>query len=140
MKEIWTIIGVGLVLAGLILNQGWSLRADFNAGQSSLRAEFNAGQSNLRAEFKESQSNLRAEFKESQSSLRAEFKEGQSSLRAEFNASLSSLQAQIAELRDGQAELHRRVARIEGLLEGMLPSMAFIDPASLETDSDEEVP
>ena len=39
MKKIWTTFGVGLVLAGLILNQGWSLRADFNAGQSSLQAQ-----------------------------------------------------------------------------------------------------
>ena len=85
MKEIWTIIGVGLVLAGLILNQGWSLRAEFNAGQSSL-------------------------------------------------------QAQIAELRDGQADLQQRVARIEGLLQGMLPSIAFVDPAALEAGSDQEEP
>ena len=85
MKEIWTIIGVGLVLAGLILNQGWSLRAEFNAGQSSL-------------------------------------------------------QAQIAELQDGQADLQQRVARIEGLLQGMLPSIAFVDPASLEAGSDQEEP
>ena len=85
MKEIWTIIGVGLVLAGLILNQGWSLRADFNAGQSSL-------------------------------------------------------QAQIAELRDGQADLQQRVARIEGLLQGMLPSIAFVDPASLQAGGDQEEP
>lgn len=77
VKEIWTTLGVGLVLAGLILNQGWSLRADINAVQSSL-------------------------------------------------------QAQIAELRDGQADLQRRVARIEGLLQGMLPSVAFVKPASLE--------
>ena len=50
MKEIWTIIGVGLVLAGLILNQGWGLRADFKAGQSSLQAqiaELRAGQADL---------------------------------------------------------------------------------------------
>ena len=77
MKEIWTTIGVGLVLAGLILNQGWGLRADFNEGQSSL-------------------------------------------------------QAQIAELRAGQADLQQRVARIEGLLQGMLPSVAFVDPAAVE--------
>ena len=77
MKEIWTIIGVGLVLAGLILNQGWGLRTDFNEGQSRL-------------------------------------------------------QAQIAELRAGQADLQQQVARIEGLLQGMLPSVAFVDPAALE--------
>ena len=53
MKEIWTIIGVGLVLAGLILNQGRGLRADFNAGQNSLRAEFKAGQSSLQAQIAE---------------------------------------------------------------------------------------
>ena len=88
MKEIWTIIGVGLVLAGLILNQGWGLRADFN--------------------------------------------EGQRSLRTEFNASLDGLRADIAELRAGQADLQQRVARIEGLLQGMLPSMAFVEPAALE--------
>ena len=88
MKEIWTIIGVGLVLAGLILNQGWGLRADFN--------------------------------------------EGQRNLRTEFNASLDGLRADIAELRAGQAELQQRVARIEGLLQGMLPSMAFVEPAALE--------
>ena len=88
MKEIWTIIGVGLVLAGLILNQGWGLRAEFN--------------------------------------------EGQRSLRTEFNASLDGLRADIAELRAGQADLQQRVARIEGLLQGMLPSMAFVEPAALE--------
>ena len=88
MKEIWTIIGVGLVLAGLILNQGWGLRADFN--------------------------------------------EGQRSLRTEFNASLDGLRSDIAELRAGQDDLQQRVARIEGLLQGMLPSMAFVEPAALE--------
>ena len=99
MKEIWTIIGVGLVLAGLILNQGWGLRADFNEGQRSLRTEFSESQRNL---------------------------------RTEFNASLDGLRADIAELRAGQAELQQRVARIEGLLQGMLPSMAFVEPAALE--------
>ena len=64
MKEIWTIIGVGVVLAGLILNQGWGLRTDFNAGQSSLRAEFKAGQSSLRAEFKAGQASLQAQIAE----------------------------------------------------------------------------
>ena len=72
MKEIWTIIGVGLVLAGLILNQGWELRAD------------------------------------------------------------------IAELRAGQADLQQRVAGIEGLLQGLLPSMAFVGPAALEEASAEQ--
>ena len=99
MKEIWTIIGVGLVLAGLILNQGWGLRADFNEGQRSLRAEFSESQKNL---------------------------------RTEFNASLDGLRADIAELRAGQDDLQQRVARIEGLLQGMLPSMAFVEPAALE--------
>lgn len=110
MKEIWTIIGVGLVLAGLILNQGWGLRADFNEGQRSLRTEFSESQKNLRTEFSESQKNL----------------------RTEFNASLDGLRADIAELRAGQADLQQRVARIEGLLQGMLPSMAFVEPAALE--------
>ena len=72
MKEVWTIIGVGLVLAGLILNQGWALRAD------------------------------------------------------------------IAELRAGQADLQQRVASIEGLLQGMLPSMAFVESAALEQASAEQ--
>lgn len=99
MKEIWTIIGVGLVLAGLILNQGWGLRADFNEGQRSLRTEFSESQKNL---------------------------------RTEFNASLDGLRSDIAELRAGQADLQQRVARIEGLLQGMLPSMAFVEPAALE--------
>ena len=38
------------MLAGLILNQGWGLRADFKAGQSSLQAqiaELRAGQADL---------------------------------------------------------------------------------------------
>ena len=50
MKEIWTIIGVGVVLAGLILNQGWGLRTEFKTGQASLQAqiaELQAGQADL---------------------------------------------------------------------------------------------
>ncbi len=34
MEEIWTMVGVGLVLAGLILNQGWSLRAGFEEARA----------------------------------------------------------------------------------------------------------
>ena len=92
-NELIAIIGVGVTLAGLILYSQHNLRADMQVQREETRTEFKAVRSEMKAEFR---------------AVRSEMK-------AEFNKHLGAINS----LREDVNQLHGRVARQEGLLEGL---------------------
>ena len=92
-NELIAIIGVGVTLAGLILYSQHNLRADMQVQREETRTEFKAVRSEMKAEFR---------------AVRSEMK-------AEFNKHLGAINS----LREDVNRLHGRVARQEGLLEGL---------------------
>ncbi|MCY4361095.1 MAG: hypothetical protein OXE42_02745 [Gammaproteobacteria bacterium] len=92
-NELIAIIGVGVTLAGLILYSQHNLRADMQVQREETRAEFKAVRSEMKAEFR---------------AVRSEIK-------AEFNKHLGAINS----LREDVNRLHGRVARQEGLMEGL---------------------
>ena len=88
--EIYTIIAVAIALAGLILN-----------GQRSLAASMTELRKELRADFRGEMGDLRTELRGEIGDLRTEL----NSLREQMNHDI--------------AALSERVARLEGLLEGL---------------------
>ena len=87
--EILTIIGIGIVLAGLILNE---------------QRVSSAATKSLRAEIAEQMAGQRAEIAEQMAGQRAE---------------IAKLRTEMAELRTEVAQLRERMAHLEGLLEGL---------------------
>ena len=92
-NELIAIIGVGVTLAGLILYSQHNLRADMQVQREETRTEFKAVRSEMKAEFR---------------AVRSEMK-------AEFNKHLGAINS----LREDVNRLHGRVARQEGLMEGL---------------------
>lgn len=89
-KEMYTVIGVGVALAAVLI-----------ASLSGLRAEMTM---------------LRAEMRDGQASLRAEVRDGQASLRAEMREDRVMLQAELVDVRASVAQLGERMARLEATL------------------------
>ena len=117
-KDLIAIIGVGVSLAGLILYSQHNLRAEILDLREETRAEFKV----VRSEIQGLRSETRAEFKAVRSEIqglrsetRAEFKAVRSEMRAEFNTHLEAINM----LREDVNQLQGRVARQEGLLEGL---------------------
>ena len=103
-NELIAIIGVGVTLAGLILYSQHNLRADMQVQREETRAEFKAVRSEMKAEFRAVRSEMKAEFR----AVRSEIK-------AEFSKHLGAINS----LREDVNRLHGRVARQEGLMEGL---------------------
>ena len=99
--EFYTTIAVAVALAGLMLNGHRSLSASLVDMRKELREEFREGLAGLRKE-------LREEFREDIGTVRSEL----SDLRREFNAFGAQMHKEIAALSE-------RVARLEGLVEGL---------------------
>ena len=110
-NELIAIIGVGVTLAGLILYSQHNLRADMQVQREETRTEFKA----VRSEMKALRSEMKAEFKTLRSEMKAEFKALRSEMKAKFNKHLGAINS----LREDVNQLQGRVARQEGLMEGL---------------------
>ena len=110
--ELIGIVAVGVALAGLILvafrENARVLRAEIKAEREERSAQFEV----LRAEIRAEREERNAQFE----SVRAEVKD----LREDTNKQFESVRAEIAGMRAGMAELRERLARIEGMFEGLL--------------------
>ena len=109
-KDLIATIGVGVSLAGLILYSQHNLRTDLRAEMLDLREE------------------TRAEFKV----VHEEFNAVRSEMKAGFNIHLEA----INRLRDDVSQLQERVARQEGLMEGLRDAIAA--QGRREPDGDKE--
>ena len=110
-NELIAIIGVGVTLAGLILYSQHYLRADMQLQREETRTEFKA----VRSEMQVQREETRAEFKAVRSEMQAGFRSMQSEMQAEFSKHLGAINS----LREDVNRLHGRVARQEGLMEGL---------------------
>ena len=99
-KDLIAIIGVGVSLAGLILYSQHNLRAEMLDLREETRAEFKV---------------VHEEFKSVRSEMKAEFKAFRSEMKTENDKNLEA----INRLRDDVNQLQGRVARQEGLMEGL---------------------
>ena len=114
-NELIAIIGVGVTLAGLILYSQHNLREDMQVQREETRTEFKAVRSEMKAEFKAVRSEMKAEFKAVRSEMQADFRSVRSEMKAEFNKHLGAINS----LREDVNQLQGRVARQEGLMEGL---------------------
>ena len=110
-NELIAIIGVGVTLAGLILYSQQNLRADMQLQREETRTEFKA----VRSEMQVQREETRAEFKAVRSEMQAGFRSMRSEMQAEFSKHLGAINS----LREDVNRLHGRVARQEGLMEGL---------------------
>lgn len=93
-KEIYTIIGVGVTLAALLITSQSGLRADMRDEHSAIRAEMREAHLAIRAEIAD---------------VRSEMRNGQAALRTE----LADVRAELVDIRTDIGRLGERVARIE---------------------------
>ena len=122
-KEMYTVIGVGVALAAILITSLSGVRAEV----ASLRTEVRDGQTALHTEMREGQTALRTEVREGQTALRTEMREGQTALRTEMQENHAMLHAELVDVRTGVGQLGERVARLEATL-GVPPG----DPAAAE--------
>ena len=95
--EAWTVIGTGIVILVAIATSHRHLRAEMKAFRDELRGEMKAGRDELRGEMKAGREEIRGEMKTG---------------REESRGETSRIQAEVGGLRE-------RMARLEGLLEGL---------------------
>ena len=89
-KEMYTVIGVGVALAAILITS-----------LSGVRAEV---------------ASLRTEMRDGQTALRTEMREGQTALRTEMRENHAMLHAELVDVRTGVGQLGERVARLEATL------------------------
>lgn len=86
-KEMYTVIGVGVALAAILITSMGGLRAEMRDEFSTMRDEHAA--------------------------IRAEMREGQASLRTEMREDFAAVRTELTDIRVDLARLGERVARIE---------------------------
>ena len=115
--EAWTVIGTGVVVLIAIATSHRHLRDEFRremrAFRDEIRAEMKAGHDELRGEMKAGRDESRGEMKAGHDELRGEMKAGREESRAETN----QIHVEVGGLRE-------RMARLEGLLEGLREAIA----------------
>ena len=110
--EAWTVVGTGVVVLIAIATSHRHLRDEFRremrAFRDEIRGEMKAGHDELRGEMKAGHDELRGEMKAGRDEFRGEMKAG----RDEFRGETHQIHAEVGGLRE-------RMARLEGLLEGL---------------------
>ena len=110
--EAWTAIGTGVVVLIAIATSHRHLRDEFRremrAFRDEMRGEMKAGYDELRGEMRAGRDELRGEMRAGRDELRGEMKAGREESRGETN----QIHADVGGLRE-------RMARLEGLLEGL---------------------
>ena len=99
--EAWTVVGTGVVVLIAIATSHRHLRDEF-------RREMRAFRDEIRGEMKAGHDELRGEMKAGHDEFRGEMKAG----RDEFRGETHRIHAEVGGLRE-------RMARLEGLLEGL---------------------
>ena len=117
--EAWTLIGIGVAILVAIATSHRQTRADVKSFRDELRRDMKAERDALRAEMKSDRDALRAEMKADHDALRADIKADHDALRTELKADTSALDRKIDDIRDEISGLRERMARLEGLLEGL---------------------
>ena len=102
MIEIGGFVGLAALVIGLF---AW-MRGDMRL----LRSEFRSGIADLRTELKGDVHRLEG---------------GIADLRTELKGDIAVLREGLSELREGQAELRERMARLEGLLDGLREAVTW---------------
>ena len=91
-------------------------------GLDGLRAEMNAGTDTLRAEMKTGLDGMRAEMNAGDEALRAEMKAGDEALRGEIGGLRTEMQTGFKELNTRVGTVEQRLAKVEGVIEGLFLS------------------
>ncbi len=104
------VIAVGATLAGLMLNGQRAIRAELAAQRQDFSAELATHRQGFSAELGELRAELAAQRRDFSAELAAQ--------RKEFSEWFTALEQQIAELRE-------RMARLEGLLDGLREPIAI---------------
>ncbi len=121
--EAWTAIGTGVVVLIAIATSHRHLRDEFRremrAFRDEIRAEMKAGHDELRGEMKAGRDESRAEMKAGRDESRAEMKAGHDELRGEVRAGREEFRAETNQIHADVGGLRERMARLEGLLEGL---------------------
>ena len=115
--EAWTVIGTGVVVLIAIATSHRHLRDE-------IRAEMKAGHDELRGEMKAGRDESRAEMKAGRDESRAEMKAGHDELRGEVRAGREESRAETNQIHADVGGLRERMARLEGLLEGLREAIA----------------
>ena len=110
--EAWTVIGTGVVVLIAIATSHRHLRDEF-------RREMRAFRDEIRGEMKADREESRGEMKAGHDELRAEMKAGHDELRAEMKAGREESRGEMHQIRADVGGLRERMARLEGLLEGL---------------------
>lgn len=100
--QAWILIGIGVAILVAIATSHRQTRTDVK----SFRDE------------------LRADMKTSLDAIRADMKAEHDALRTEFKADISALDRKIGDVRDELGGLRERMAKLEGLLEGLREAIA----------------
>ena len=103
--ELIAILAVGVALAGVVL----AGRRDGAAGQRALREEMH---------------DLREEMRKEMHDLREEMRKEMRDLREDMHGRFAAVEDRLAAVDRGQAELRERLARLEGLLDGLREAVA----------------
>ena len=85
----------------------------------SLRAEMKAGLESLRTEMKAGDESLRGEMKAGEGMWRDEMKAGNGSLREDIGVFRGDMQAGLKELNTRIGTVEQRLAKVEGVIEGL---------------------
>ena len=123
--ELIAIIGVGVALAGLILN-----------GQSSQRAEI----MDLQGGLEELREDTQAEFKSMREETQSEFKSMREETQSEFKSMREETQSEFKVVRSEISGLRERMARLQGLLEGLREAVTGRGAAVAESMAGEPGP
>ena len=95
MKEIWTIVGVGLVLAGLILNGQWRTGSQIDALRSDVGSQIDALRSDVGSQI--------------------------DALRSDVGSQIDALRADVGDLQQRMVAVELRLGRIEAIVERVHP-------------------
>ena len=117
-----SVVGCAVALGILIVSL-------FTALQTSFEFSLESSHASLQSSLESSHASLRSALESSHASLRSALESSHASLQSSIDAlesvqeillnNQSAMQRSIVDLQDGLADLRERVARIEGLLEGL---------------------
>ena len=130
-KEMYTVIGVGVALAAILITSMGGLRAEMRDEFSTMRdehaairvemrdehaairAEMRDEHATIHAEMRDEHAAIRAEMRDEHAAIRAEVREGRVSLRTEMREGFASVRTELTDVRAELSRLGERVARIE---------------------------
>ena len=116
------VVGVGAVLAGLIVNGQSTIRADAQAARETMRAEAHADRAEARAAREQLQAEARtdrAEARAAREQLQAEARTDRAEARAAWEQLRAEARADRVQFQTEIKRLLERQGKVEGLVEGL---------------------